>query len=303
MRILLIAGGWSNERAVSLSGAERIESALTDLGHEVRRLDPSSEFDELIFQAGQHDFAFLNLHGAPGEDGLIQAMLDASGTPYQGSGPAASFLALHKAAAKQLYRKAGLPTPDWRLVAEDPGTAPDPGLGFPVFLKPNNGGSSLGMSRADCPEALAAATRSLLTQGVEVLWEAEAKGDELTCAVVGDEALPCILIRPLRSGEFFDYQSKYEAGGAEELCPAPIDGQLESRLRELALAAHRALGCSGYSRSDFIVTDEGPLLLETNTLPGMTGTSLVPQSAAEAGMDFESLVERLIELGLEERGR
>lgn len=298
MRILLIAGGWSGERAVSLSGAAQIERALTGLGHTVTPFDPLPGFDGLIAAARDHDFAFLNLHGAPGEDGLIQAMLDAADVPYQGSGPEASFLALHKAAAKQIFRFRGIPTPEWTFLPVPPGPDWECGLRFPLFVKPNDGGSSLDMRRAATHEELREALSPIFASGKQPLVEEAAPGFEMTCAVLGDEALPTILIRPKLCGDFFDYRSKYEQDGAEEICPAPVDDALSARVRELALRAHVALGCEGYSRSDFIVTDDGPVLLEVNTLPGMTPTSLVPRSAAAAGMSFEDLAARLIDLGL-----
>lgn len=298
MRILLIAGGWSGEREVSLSGAAQIQKALTNLGHSVTPFDPLPGFDGLLEAAQAHDFCFINLHGAPGEDGLIQALLDSVRAPYQGSGPQASFLALHKAAAKQIFRSRTIPTPDWRYLPVRPDAGWEPDLPYPLFIKPNDGGSSLDMSRVAAPGALLPALERVFASGKEALVEAAAPGFEMTCAVLGEEALPTILIRPKLSGEFFDYRSKYETGGAEEVCPAPVPDELSARVRELALRAHLALGCEGYSRSDFIVTDAGPVLLEVNTLPGMTPTSLVPQAAAAAGMSFEDLCARLIELGV-----
>ncbi len=298
MRILLIAGGWSGEREVSLSGAQGIAKALARLGHSVTPFDPLPDFDGLVAAATAHDFCFINLHGSPGEDGLIQALLDAVRVPYQGSGPQASFLALHKAAAKQICRARGIPTPDWRYVPvrPEPGWSPD--LPYPLFVKPNDGGSSLDMSRVTAPEGLLPALERVFASGKEALAEAAAPGFEMTCAVLGEEALPTILIRPRLSGEFFDYRSKYEADGAEEICPAPVDDALSAQVRELALRAHFALGCEGCSRSDFMVGEDGPVLLEVNTLPGMTPTSLVPKAAAAAGMSFEDLCARLIELGV-----
>lgn len=299
MRILLIAGGWSGEREVSLSGAQGIAKALSGLGHTVTPFDPLPGFDGLIAKARTHDFCFINLHGSPGEDGLIQAMLDAARIPYQGSGPQASFLALHKAATKQICRGRGIPTPDWRYLPVRPTPGWTPQIAYPLFVKPNNGGSSLDMTRVTGPEELGPALERVFATGREALVEAAAPGFEMTCAVLGEEALPTILIRPKLSGEFFDYRSKYEIGGAEEICPAPVDDELSARVRELALRAHLALGCEGCSRSDFIVTNDGPVLLEINTLPGMTPTSLVPKAAAAAGMSFEDLCARLIDLGIE----
>ncbi|MCA1945227.1 MAG: D-alanine--D-alanine ligase [Desulfovibrio sp.] len=302
MRVLLIAGGWSSEREVSLSGGRIIQAALERLGHEVRWYDPVHDLSGLVALAREADFAFLNLHGSPGEDGLVQAVLDRVGCPYQGSGPAGSFLALHKAAAKELLAVAGVPTPRWAFLPRDPGAAWNWPHAWPVFVKPNTGGSSLGMGRAADPVTLRTLLEGLWAAGAEALVEEACAGVELTCGVlgnIGEEApLPVILIKPNR-GEFFDYASKYEQGGADELCPAPIPDSVRDLVQRLALTAHGVLGCEGYSRADFIWDGaEGVTLLEVNTLPGMTATSLVPRAARVAGLEFEALIARLMELGL-----
>jgi D-alanine-D-alanine ligase len=298
MRVILIAGGWSDERDVSLAGAAKTREALENLGHDVVFCDLARDFGRLMELVREADFAFLNLHGSPGEDGLIQAMLDVAGCPYQGSGPAASFLALHKAGAKQIFADHGLDTPAWAFlpVRPEPGWQPD--LSYPLFVKPNTGGSSLDMSLASTPEELDAALAVIFDHGREALVEESARGDELTCAVLGEEALPVILVKP-STGAFFDYASKYQPGGAEETCPAPIPDELRDRVQAQALAVHRLLGLGDYSRADFIHTpDDRLMLLEVNTLPGMTPTSLVPQAAAAAGYSFEDLLARLVELGM-----
>ena len=303
MRILLIAGGWSTERDVSLSGAKSIEAALIRLGHQVTLFDPVRSLNGLTDAVKTRDFAFINLHGSPGEDGLVQAMLDAAGCPYQGSGPAGSFLALNKAASKEIFRARGLATPDWAFLAHDPGPDWKVDLPFPLFVKSNIGGSSLELYRADNQELLNAAMSRIFAAGREALIEPLVEGKDITCGVLGnpgaEEALPPVLILP-RSGQYFDYQSKYQKNGATERCPAPVPDSVTKAVQETALAAHRALGLRGYSRSDFILREDGvPMLLEVNTLPGMTDTSLVPQEAAAVGLSFEELIAKLIELGLE----
>jgi D-alanine-D-alanine ligase len=303
MRILLIAGGWSPEREVSLSGAEQIHVSLTKLGHEVTPFDPADAFGQLSSLASAFDFAFLNLHGAPGEDGLIQALLDACGVPYQGSGPAGSFLALNKVAAKQIYVQRGLATPDWDFLPLRPAQGYSPRFAPPYFVKPNTGGSSLNMSRVEDAAELPAALETIYSDGGEAMIEKALCGPELTCAVLGQAPLPPILIRPGNDSGFFDYTSKYMPDAAEEICPAPVSEEITAELERMAVTAHKALGLSGYSRSDFILHDGELMLLETNTLPGMTPTSLLPRSARAAGMSFEDLLARLIALGLEERGR
>ncbi len=297
MKILLIAGGWSSEREVSLSGAAQIETALIRLGHRVERFDPMTDFDALAERAGDSDFAFLNLHGSPGEDGLLQAVLDTVGCPYQGSGPAASFLALNKAASKQVLRRAGLPTPNWRLLVRDPGPDWRPDFALPAFVKPNSGGSSLGMSLVKTPQEMAPALARAFAECREVLVEQAVDGVETTCAVLGDQALPPILIRP-KACVFFDYQSKYVADAAEEICPAPLPAPVLEAIQAAALAAHRLLGCRGLSRTDFILSGETPVVLEVNTLPGMTATSLLPRAARVSGLDFDALIARMIDLGM-----
>lgn len=308
MRMLLIAGGWSTEREVSLSGARMIEQALKNLGHEVRFLDPASAFADIIPAAAKADFAFINLHGSPGEDGLIQALLETAGCPYQGAGPKASFLALNKAAAKAVYARVGLPTPAWRFycgLGGEAGSQEDWAcdLPYPLFVKPNSGGSSLGMSLVRESAEFGPALSKVFALGQEALVETCISGVELTCAVLDQTALPVIMIRPKPGSCFFDFENKYSVDGAEELCPAPVDPALACAVQRMALDAHHALGIEGYSRSDFMADADGPQILETNTLPGMTPTSLLPKAAAAVGLSFEDLVSELVRLGLDAHAR
>lgn len=276
-----------------------MQAALEQRGHSVTFFDLLDQFDHLLECAQTHDFALINLHGAPGEDGLVQAMLERVHCPYQGSGPAGSFLALNKAAAKQIFRQAGLPTADWGLLTRRPDADWEPPFGWPVFAKSNTGGSSLHLGRAADREELAPILDEIFNAGECAIIEPQLTGREVTCGVLGEEALAPILIEPV-AGEFFDFTSKYAKGGARELCPAPLPDEVTADVRRIALAAHKALGLAGYSRADFILGADNSLhLLEVNTLPGMTPTSLVPQEAAVAGLDFGQLLERLIELGLQ----
>lgn len=295
MRVILIAGGWSNEREVSLSGARKIETALHELGHQVTFFDLSEGFERLLAEADRHDFAFINLHGAPGEDGLVQALLDKAGCPYQGSGPTASFLTLNKAASKMLFEREGIPTPAWAHLPAQPENT-DLGLRYPLIVKPNSGGSSVGMSLIHTPEELPQALQTVFDLGETAMVEECVSGEELTCGILGETPLPLILIVP-KDADFFDYQNKYDADGAEEICPAPVDGELVKAIQAQTLGAHRALGLYGYSRGDFMVRDGKPYLLEINTLPGMTPTSLMPRAASVAGFSFNQLIEELIRLG------
>ncbi len=297
MRILLVAGGWSTEREISLKGAASVGEALRARGHEVTLFDLSDGFDKLLELAARHDVAFLNLHGQPGEDGLVQALLDRAGCPYQGSGPAGSFLALNKSAGKALFRRSGIRTPDYEFLPVRPGSDWKPSLPFPLFVKSNTGGSSIDLFRVNDEAELTQALDRLFSQRQEVLIETLIPGREVTCGVIGrpgeEKALPPVLIVPKR--EFFDFHDKYAADGAAEICPAPLAPELTARVQETALAAHRCLGLSGYSRTDFRLTDEGELfVLEVNTLPGMTGASLVPKEAAAEGIEFGELLETLL---------
>lgn len=312
MRILLIAGGWSDEREVSLSGAVGIEASLRRQGHAVTLYDPGDGLARLPQLVEDFDFAFLNLHGAPGEDGLVQAMLDRLGKPYQGSGPAGSILTLDKAASKALFIQNNLATPPWVFVPArfGPGSGDRPGSGLPdlpcpfgppYVVKPNLGGSSLGIEVVRKRHDLVPAVQRILDQGRDVLVEQYQPGVEVTCSVLGDEALPLILIRPGEGATFFDYDSKYIPGRAEEICPAPLPRDVSRAIQAVALHAHRVLGLRGYSRADFILHEGQAHLLEVNTLPGMTATSLLPQAAAVHGLDFDHLLARLIELGMQRK--
>ncbi|WP_285905541.1 D-alanine--D-alanine ligase family protein [Pseudodesulfovibrio pelocollis] len=304
MHVILIAGGWSDEREVSLSGARKINSALEQLGHDVTFLDPAEDFQNLLRVAREADFAFINLHGTPGEDGLIQAVLDKAGCPYQGAGAAASYLALNKAASKEVFESVGIPTPAWQFVTRVQGVDTPPRLPLPVFVKPNKGGSSLGMSLVHTADEFPAALDTVFSLCQSALVETFIPGVELTCAVLDDRPLPLIMITPKGGAAFFDYQNKYAEDGAEEVCPAPVPDEVTQHVQSLMVTAHKALGLTGYSRGDFILSGDGtPYLLEVNTLPGMTPTSLLPRAAAQAGLPFDSLIAELIRLGLEERGR
>ena len=297
MNSLLIAGGWSPVREISLIGAAAVRDALVRRGHRVTSYDLSDGFESLLELAASHDAAFLNLHGAPGEDGLVQALLDRAGCPYQGSGPAGSFLALHKSAAKSLFRRAGLSTPDWIFLPERPAPGWEPRLPYPLFVKSDTGGSSLHLYRVRNGEELQCAMDRLFASGQTVLIEPLIRGREATCGVLERggraEALPPVLIVPKH--EFFDYHAKYTDAGECEICPAPLPEALLEEVRKTALEAHRCLGLRGYSRTDFILGDDGAVhVLEVNTLPGMTPASLVPKEAAALGMDFGELLEVLL---------
>lgn len=300
MNILLIAGGWSSEREVSLNGAKGIHEALLRLGHSVTFFDPQYSLDGLLDAAREHDFAFINLHGSPGEDGMVQAMLASVRCPFQGSCATGSFLALNKSVSKQIFLDNGLPTAEWEFLAKRPPEEWRPKFSYPIFIKSNTGGSSLGLSRVASERELADSLDALFATESELIVEPLIEGVEVTCGVLGDIALPPILIEPADGSVFFDYEAKYRPGGAREICPAPLPEAVTDQVQDFALKAHNALGLRGYSRADFIYSPDGSLhLLEVNTLPGMTATSLLPQEAAAIGLSFDDLIARLIELGID----
>ncbi len=301
MRILLIAGGWSGEREVSLSGARQIEKSMQALGHLVTLFDPARDLRGLQQAVSGQDFAFINLHGSPGEDGLIQSLLERWNLPYQGADARSSMLALNKAVSKQIFEAAGLTTAAWEFVPACHVGDWQPRMPFPLVVKPNTGGSSLGVGIINTAEELEAYLAMPEIAGQDLLAEEMICGEEMTCGVLDGEILPPILIRP-KHGRFFDYDSKYVPGATEEICPAPVSAELTALLQSMARTAHDALGLSDYSRADFMVTTDGtPYLLEVNTLPGMTSTSLLPQEAHAVGLSFEQLLARLIELGLRKK--
>ncbi|OQX20065.1 MAG: D-alanine--D-alanine ligase [Desulfobulbaceae bacterium A2] len=310
LRLALLAGGTSGEREVSLAGAAGVEQVLDPGRYEVRRYDPATDLARLAAEAGEIDVAFILLHGPMGEDGTIQGFLDLLGIPYQGSGVLGSALAMDKHLAKTLYRLHGLPVAPWILVESGgPIEAAEicRQLRLPLVVKPASQGSSLGMSvvrrEADLPVALSKA----LALDSRVLVEEFVRGREITVGVLGNAelvALPLVEIIPGEQYEFFDYEAKYKQGASREICPAPVAPEVVERAQSYGIEAHRALRLRGYSRTDMILGDGGELvLLETNTIPGMTPTSLLPQAARAHGLEFAALLDRLIELALEGRVR
>ncbi|MGD9950193.1 MAG: D-alanine--D-alanine ligase [Desulfobulbus sp.] len=304
-RLALIAGGTSDERDVSLRGAAGVKKALDLEKYEVVRYDPATDLARIAADADKIDVAFLLLHGVNGEDGTIQGFLDLLSIPYQGAGVLGSALAMDKNLAKTMYKLNGLPVAPWVMV--EPGDLEDSGrilteVGLPCVVKPVRQGSSIGMSIVRTVELLPEALRLALRHDNEVMVEAYIKGRELTVGVLGNQELmplPLIEIIPNAQYEFFDYEAKYQPGASKEICPAPVDDQVRQKAQQYALIAHRCLQLRGYSRTDMILRGDELYLLETNTIPGMTPTSLLPQAAAEAGIPFAQLLDRLIELAME----
>ncbi len=302
MRILLIGGGWSNEREISLKAIPDISEALQGLGHQVDFLDPAVEFDRLLIKAHGSDFAFINLHGSPGEDGLIQALLGSIDCPYQGARAAGSMLAFNKAMSKEIFAAHQIPTPRWEFMALPPDKTWQAPFPFPMIVKPNTGGSSLDVHLVFSHDELLREMERIFSSGNTVVLEEYVQGQDLTCAVLGDEPLSPILIVPSKDSPLFDFFSKYTPKASQEICPAPISNELAKEIKELAFKAHMVLGLEDYSRTDFIVRDNQPYALEVNSLPGMTTASLFPQAAGERGYSFQDLIKKLIELGFQSKG-
>lgn len=305
LRLALLAGGKSGEREVSLKGAAEVAKALDPQKYEVKRYDPATDLAKLAADADSLDVAFILLHGPFGEDGTVQGLLDLLSIPYQGSGVLGSAVAMDKNLAKILYRNAGLKIPQWYMAAKEDMDNPSKvlgHLGLPMVIKPARQGSSLGMTIARSEEDIARGLQKAFAIDTEVMAEEFISGREITGGVIGNAeltALPLVEIIPGEEYEFFDYEAKYQPGATNEICPADLEEPLTVRAQNYALTAHRALQLRGYSRTDMIISNEDIYVLETNTIPGMTPTSLLPQAAAAAGLDFSALLDRLIELALE----
>lgn len=310
LNVALLAGGRSGEREVSLMGAAGVEKALDPEKFNVTRYDPLTDLQKIAANAGAIDFAFILLHGLWGEDGTVQGYLDLLDIPYQGAGVLGSALAMDKNLAKELYRLNGLPVAAWRIVKNENDYPEDElisSLGMPLVIKPVCDGSSLGMTIVKSKSELRDAIQAALKNGDRAMVERFISGREITVGVLGNDdpvALPLIEIIPGDEFTFFDYTAKYKPGATKEICPAEVNEELTAKAQEYGVVAHRALQLRGYSRTDMIISDTGEIfILETNTIPGMTPTSLFPQAADEYGLDFPALLEKLIELGLEARKR
>ena len=296
--VAVLMGGWSAEREVSLRSGNACAAALTRLGYRVTPVDVARDI-ATVLTALEPDLCLNVLHGRPGEDGTLQGMLEVIGIPYTHSGVLASAMAMQKDVAKAIFRSADVPVADG-LVASRFEAGRKHLLPPPYVVKPVAEGSSVGVfivtgDHAHPPQEL---YRDDWAFGDRVIVEKYIAGKELTCAVMGEEALGVIEIVP--TVRFYDYEAKYAPGGSKHLLPAPVSSFVYQQVRRLALAAHRALGCRGVSRADFRYDDRhegtgGLVCLEVNTQPGMTETSLVPELAAHAGISFDELVRWMVE--------
>ncbi|TCS84116.1 D-alanine--D-alanine ligase family protein [Tepidibacillus fermentans] len=304
MNIAVIYGGKSKEREVSLRSGKGVANALRRKGCNVKEIDfVSSNF---IRELHDIDVVYLALHGRYGEDGKIQGLLDILEIPYVGSGVLASALAMDKAKAKRIFDYAGIRTAKDLVLKKEQSIELkqiEEEFGYPLVVKPNQEGSTIGLSIVKKREELEEAIENAFLYDTEILIEEFIEGTEVTVAILetekGIEALPIIEIVPNKN-TYYDYESKYSAGGSEHIIPARIDKNTENIVKKWAIAAHQALGCSTLSRVDFIVPKDQslPVILEVNTLPGMTETSLYPDAAKAIGLSYEDIVYRLVEITL-----
>ncbi len=303
--IALLSGGISSEREVSLKSGEQVFQALDKAKYDVERYDPKTDLARLVADKDRIDAALIILHGPYGEDGTVQGMLELLDIPYQGSGVLGSALSMNKLAAKEIYERNGIPVAPYAVVRRSDPVESDrlvARIGLPLVVKPVVGGSSIGMSIVRHGDDLAPAIAKALAEDATALVEAYIDGIEITASVLGNdepEALPLIEIIPDPSHPFFNYEAKYTAGASQEICPARISAELTAKAQDYACRAHLALFCKGYSRTDMMLRGDDFFVLETNTIPGMTRTSLFPQAAQTAGISFGQLLDRLIELGIQ----
>jgi D-alanine-D-alanine ligase len=305
VKVAVLKGGRSLERQVSLRSGARVEDALGSLGHEVVPIDAGADLVARLREAAP-EVAFVALHGTDGEDGTVQELLEILGIPYTGPGVPACRRSTDKAAAKQDLREAGVPTPDWvsfsqtafsELGAGDALEAIEERLGFPLVIKPARGGSALGVrfaaGRDDVPQALLTA----FSYDDRVLFERHVEGRELSVGVIDGEVLPAVEIRP-KEEDRYSYDARYEIGRTEFICPAELTPEELGAVGDAAGGTWQALRCEGFARVDLMLEAEGAQVLEVNAVPGLTDTSLMPMSAEAAGIGFEELVSRALELAL-----
>ncbi len=292
-KIGVLLGGLSAEREVSLKSGAAVHEALIARGYDAVAIDVGRDLAQVLVREGVK-VAFVCLHGRYGEDGAVQGVLELMGIPYTGSGVLASALAMNKIFAKQAFQAAGLTVAPYRVLKRgEPFAMADLAAALPCVVKPSQEGSSVGVSIVRSAGEIAAALETAFAYDAEILVEEFIRGAEVQVGILDDRAMGAIEIVPKK--EFYDFEAKYTAGMAEHIFPARLPDDLYRKVLRAGELAHRALGCSGYSRVDFLVTDTGACyILEVNTLPGMTALSLLPEIAAKgAGLGFEDLVERI----------
>ena len=298
LRIMVIKGGWSSERAISLKSGAAIEKALFHRGFKISSFDLKSRNSIAGLFRNKFDVAFISLHGKFGEDGTIQAILESYGIPYTGSGVLASALAMNKIFSKKIFQAEGIPTPDYEILHKFKiqNSKFKITLPFPVVVKPSSEGSAIGVNIAENEEELKKAILLAFRYDSSILIEKYIGGREISVGILDERPLPVIELQP--KGKFYDYQAKYKVGMCKHTIPALLPKDIYKKAQELALRSHRALGCRDYSRVDMRVEKKDVYVLEVNTIPGMSKLSLVPEAARAAGIDFGELVGRLAGLAL-----
>ena len=292
LKIGVLMGGASSERIVSINTGNAVITACNDLSYLTTKFIFKNNYEKLLVELKKHDIIFNALHGGIGENGKIQSWLDKNQIKYTGSGPKSSKLCMDKAKSKKIAKVIGVQTPDWELV-NNPNTIPN--LELPYVIKPNEQGSTFGISVVHNEREIRPAIKRALKYDFSVIVEKYIKGKELTLPIVGKKALPIIEIIP--SHDFYDYECKYSEGLSHYECPANLNEIAAIKLKESTELLFRELGCNIYARADYIMDKEGvPYFLEMNTLPGMTSTSLLPKSALADGISFNQLIKNIIEL-------
>jgi D-alanine-D-alanine ligase len=292
-KIGVLLGGLSAEREVSLKSGAAVHQALRDRGYDAVAIDVARDLAQVLVKE-RVDVAYICLHGRYGEDGAVQGLLELMGIPYTGSGVLASALAMNKIFAKKVFQLSGLTVAPYRVLRRGDKFDPEKfDFALPVVVKPSQEGSSVGVSIVRTEAQIGAALETAFSYDTEILVEQFVRGREIQVGILEERALGAIEIVP--KGEFYDFETKYTPGLAEHFLPAPLPPELYRQVLTAGEEAHRALGCCGYSRVDFLVTDQGECyLLEVNTLPGMTALSLLPEIAQGAGIGFAELVERIL---------
>ena len=300
IRVAVLSGGWSKERSVSIKSGKAVLGALDEKKYDIMSFDPKVDLDVLWQQRKELDLVFNLLHGKFGEDGRIQGLLEIFGIPFVGSGVLASAMAMNKRVTKEVYGNAGLQVPKDIILKKGEAFSIDKiisVLGTPIVIKPVSEGSSIGISIMENERDIGAGIEKAFQFDLEIVLEEYISGREITCAVLGRkdlETLPLVEIVPKDTHRFFDFDAKYTPGEATEICPAKIESHLQARASKIAENAHRALNCRDWSRTDMIVKNDEIYLLETNTIPGMTETSLVPLAAKGKGWTLSDLLDRMI---------
>jgi D-alanine-D-alanine ligase len=295
-KVAVMLGGTSAERPVSLNSGNAVLAALKRQGIDAHPFDPATRsLGDLL--SGEFDRVFIALHGRYGEDGCMQGALELLHLPYTGSGVMASAIGMDKWRTKLLWRAAGLPTADWKILGADSDfAAAEQALGLPIFVKPAREGSSIGMSKVTTHGGLQAAYATAAEHDPLVLAERFIDGAEFTVGILGDTALPLIRLQPAADKAFYDFEAKYLRNDTQYHCPAGLPEHQEMALRQLALDAFRLIGGRGWGRVDVMLDSLGnPYLLEVNTSPGMTDHSLVPMAARVAGLAFDALCVKILE--------